>query len=244
MVRKAVRIERFDFKPGRVLARGCYEILGQLGRGWEGEVYKVRELATGIARAAKFWYPHRNIRGETARFYAKKLHKLRDCPILIQYTHMDSITVKGVPITFLVSDFVEGEILSKFVKRQPGKRLLPFQALHMLYALVIGMEPIHLAGEYHGDLHSDNIIVSRHGLTFDLRLVDFYQRGKPTREHTQDDIVDMVQIFHEALGGRKRYAKHPPEMKAICCGLKRTLILKKFRRTSVLRAYLESMRWT
>lgn len=242
--KSARRIDAFDFKPGTVLARGCYKILERLGGGWEGEVYKVREIATGIARAAKFWYPQRNVKGGTARFYAKKLHKLRDCPILIQYTHMDSITVQGVPITFLVSDFVEGEILSRFVARHPGKRLLPFQALHLLYALVIGMEPIHLSGEYHGDLHSDNIIVSRYGLTFDLRLVDFYQRGRPTREHHQDDIVDMIQIFHEALGGRKRYAKHPPEVKAICCGLKRSLILKKFRRTSYLRAHLESMQWS
>ena len=31
--------------------------------------------------------------------------------------------------------------------------------------------------EYHGDLHDDNIIVRRHGLSFDLKLVDMFPWG-------------------------------------------------------------------
>ena len=50
------KIDRFDFKEGRVLARK-YEVLSKLGGGWEAEVYLLRELSTGIERAAKFFYP-------------------------------------------------------------------------------------------------------------------------------------------------------------------------------------------
>ncbi|MFV2067521.1 MAG: hypothetical protein ACC645_11120, partial [Pirellulales bacterium] len=59
---KSRRINAFDFRPGRVLA-GKYEVVSRLGAGWEGEVYMLREMPTGIERAAKFFFPHRNERG-------------------------------------------------------------------------------------------------------------------------------------------------------------------------------------
>ena len=55
--------------------------------------------------------------------------------------------------------------------RQRGRRLSPFEALHLLHALVRGVEEIHAVGEYHGDLHSDNIIVRRRGLGFEVKVV-------------------------------------------------------------------------
>ena len=72
----------------------------------------------------------------------------------------------------MLSDFVEGELLSKFLKRQRGGRLSPFQGIHLLHALASGIECIHSLGEYHGDLHTENIIVTRFGLGFE-RTVQF-----------------------------------------------------------------------
>jgi hypothetical protein len=51
-------------------------------------------------------------------------------------------------------------------------------------------------------------------------------------------------VFYDALGGAKRYNRHPYQVKAICCGLKRSLILKKFKTTKQLREHLETLRWT
>lgn len=98
-------------------------------------------------------------------------------------------------------------------------------------------------GDYHGDLHSDNVIVSRYGLGFELRLLDLFHWGRPRAENIHDDVVNLIHIFHEALGGKAHYARLPPEIKAICCGLKRSLILKKFRTAGQLREYLETMEW-
>lgn len=239
---KKSQIDEFYLHPGRKLA-GRYEVITRLGAGWEGEVYLIRELTTGIERAAKFFYPQRNIKDKAANFYAKKLHKLRHCPIVIQYFTQDHIIYKGNRVTFLVSEYVEGELLSEFLRRQRGKRLPPFQALHLLHALSTGIECIHQIGEYHGDLHTDNIIVQRYGLGFDLRLLDMYQWNTPRRENIRQDVIDMIHIFYEALGGQKYYASHPEQVKSVCCGLKRTLILKKFRRSEQLRVYLETIKW-
>ncbi|MFP5505438.1 MAG: protein kinase, partial [Gammaproteobacteria bacterium] len=199
--------------------------------------------ATGIDRAAKFFFPHRNPRDRTATFYACKLHKLRHCPIVIQYHTQETILYRGVPISFLVSDFVEGDLLSEFLSKQPGKRLSAFQGLHLLHALASGIECIHQMREYHGDLHAENIIVQRYGIGFDLKLLDLFHWGAPKKENIHDDVVDLIRIFYDAIGGKKHYARQPRQIKAICCGLKRTLILKKFRSAGQLREYLENIEW-
>ena len=217
--------------------------MGLLGRGWEGEVYLIKEVSTGIERAAKFFFPHRNPRGRAAAAYAKKLHKLRHCPILVQYHTQERLWYHGIPISFLVSDYVEGEQLSEFCRRQPGARLPPFEALHLLYALAIGVEKIHALGEYHGDLHDENIIVQRYGIGFDVKLLDMYHRGAPRPENIHDDVCDLVRLFYDAVGGARHYARQPRQVKEICCGLQRSRILRKFRNAGQLRQHLEALQW-
>lgn len=237
------RIDTFGFESGTVIA-GKYKILERLGAGWEGEVYLIREMATGIERTAKFFYPQRNQRDRALKFYARKLHKLRQCQIVIQYHTQERATFYDLPISLLVSEYVHGELLSEFLQRQPGKRLTPFQAVHLLHALAKGIGCIHQKGEYHGDLHPDNIIVERYGLAFELKLLDMFHWGKSSASNIRNDVVDLVRIFYDALGGPKQYPKQRVEIKYICCGLKRSLITKKFRTAEQLRAHLELMNWS
>jgi serine/threonine protein kinase len=235
-------IKGFDFPPGRILA-GKYEVVAKLGRGWEGEVYLIREQVTGIERTAKFFFPHRNPRDRAALFHARKLHKLRHCPIVIQYHTQEVVRFRNQDITCLVSEFVEGELLYKFLQRQRGGRLAPFPALHLLHALAAGLESIHGMLEYHGDLHTENIMVQRYGLGFELKFLDMFNWGQSTKENMRHDLVEAIRVFYEALGAPRHYAKLPPEVKAICCGMKSSLILKKFRSTGELRHYLETLEW-
>ena len=237
---KSHNIESFGFGVGRVLA-SKYEVIGLLGAGWEGEVYRVRELHTDIERTAKFFFPQRNERDKALLFYARKLHKLRHCPVIIQYHTRDRLTFEGRPVSFLVSEFVEGMILTDFIRHQSRKRLTPFTALHLLYALARGIESIHAMGDYHGDLHGDNIIVQRFGLTFDLKLLALFHWGVPSKANIQEDVCDMIRIFYDVLGGARCYAKQPREIKTIICGLKRSLIRQRFRTAGDLRIHLETM---
>jgi serine/threonine protein kinase len=236
------KFTNFNLPTGRIIARK-YEILSKLGGGWEGEVYKIRELSTGIERAAKFFYPNRNEKDKAVKFNAQKLHKLRQCQILIQYHTKEHFVYKRMPVTVLISEYVEGLLLSEFIKSCPGKRLTPYQALHLLHTLTQGIECIHSLNEYHGDLHSDNIIVNKFGLEFDLKLVDLFSAKGSKHESRKFDILTLIQVFHESLGGGKHYAKLPDPVKYICCGLKSNLILKKFKTVGQLRRHIEGMEW-
>ncbi len=237
------RITEFNLQPGRVLA-GKYVIQSKLGGGWEGEVYKVTEQRTGVHRAAKLFFPHRNEKDAAVTFYAKKLEHLRNCDIVIQYIHSETIRHKRKPVTCLISEYVEGELLNEFIKRQPGKRLHQFEALHLIYSLAVGLEQVHLAREYHGDLHDQNVLVRRTGIFFDVKLVDFFHWGKPTKAHLVDDVVDLVRLLYDAVGGQKWYAKQPQDIKDICKGLRKQLIAKQFPTARHLREYLEKFDWS
>ncbi|MBT8485112.1 MAG: protein kinase [Phycisphaerales bacterium] len=238
----ARRIDAFDLMPGQTIA-GKYVVERKLGAGWEGEVYHVVETRTGVHRAAKLFFPHRNHRDRAVTFYAKKLERLRNCAMVIQYVHTETIRRRNTPITCLISEFVEGEIMSDYIRRQRGQRLTPFEALHLTYAVVCGLEGVHRVREYHGDIHDSNILVRRRGVFFDLKLLDFYHWGAPTAAHIRDDVADVVRLLYDAVGGKERYANQPPEIKAICRGLRRDLIGRAFPTARHLREHLESFNW-
>jgi serine/threonine protein kinase len=236
------RIDYFDLRRGRVLTGG-YRVERKLGSGWEGEVYEVIEQRTGIRRAAKLFYPQRNPRDRAARFQAKKLERLRHCGMVIQYSHTQSIRVRGQEVTCLFSELAGGELLAELVARQPFKRMHPYEALHLIYAIACGLEEIHDAGEYHGDLHDLNVLVTRNGIFFEVKLLDFYPRGRKSAALVRDDVLGMVRLLYDAIGGRRYYALQPPEIKAVCLGLRSDLIVRAFPDAHALRSHLETFVW-
>jgi tRNA A-37 threonylcarbamoyl transferase component Bud32 len=238
----SARLTSFDFKPGTLLV-GKYRVMEHLGGGWEGEVFRIREVLTGVDRAAKFFYPHRNPNDRAVKFYAKKLHKLRNCPVVIQYVTQERLQLQGQSVTFLVSEYAEGRVLTEFIADQPNKRLTPFEALHLLQALARGMAQVHLKRESHGDLHAGNVMVRRAGLNFDVKVIDFFQWDGAKPEQLQDDVRGLVEILHAAVGGARHYARQPTVIKQIVRGLKSSLIRKKFRTAIHLRDYLEDLVW-
>lgn len=235
-------MQSFSLKEKTILA-GRYRIEKALGSGWEGEVYLISELGTGIERAVKLFYPNRNKKRAASRRYARMLHKLRGLPSLIQYHGHEEIEIEGEEVVALISEYIEGEILSAFIKRQPGKRMTELQAALLLYELACGVEGIHLAGEYHGDLHPQNIIVCRYGLGFDVKFVDFYNHGRVERARREEDLFALIRIFYESLGGQKRYHHFSNSAKYICAGLKSNHILNRFKTVTHLRSHLEHMVW-
>lgn len=233
----------YDLSPGRTLGPH-YFIVEFLGSGWEGEVYKVEERRTGIVRAAKLFYRREGMRREPLLRYARKLYKLRTCPIVVQYHHRGIATLKGRSVEFVVSDYIDGEMLSGFLNRQKGKHLTTFEALHLLNALTAGVEQIHFQGEYHGDIHTDNIMVRRRGLGFDVYLLDFFDLGRSTRERIQHDVYDLISVLYEMIGGPVGYRRAGKEIKQIIMGRKHYLIRQRFKTAGDLRLALDNMNWS
>lgn len=240
---KKVVINSFNLEKGQRLANR-FTVVELLGAGYEGEVYRVVEDLTGTHRAIKIFFPQRNIGFKVSTRYAKKLDRLQVSPIVMDYFSHQLIVLKGVKVASLVSEFIEGEILGEFVKKQKGKRLDVFPAIHLLYSIVSGVESIHVEGEYHGDLHVDNIIIKHFGLAFDLKIIDLHHWGDSKKDNRDEDIIKVIRIFYDILGGQKQYQKLPPSLKYIICGLKRGLILDRFKTVSALRWHLENMDWS
>ncbi|MGD1277241.1 MAG: protein kinase [Tepidisphaeraceae bacterium] len=236
------KVRRFDFPPGRIIA-GKYVIQRMLGSGWEGEVYGIVERSTGIRRAAKFYYPHRDPTGKAAIAYARKLDALRHCPILMQYHHQEIAYVRRRKVIVVISELIEGQKLGEFLQEQHGHRLSTFEAMHVLYILAKGIAPIHARGEYHGDIHEDNIMIRRQGIGFELKLLDFFDLGRPTRAKIQKDVLNLVQVFYILVGGRPRYAEQPRVVKDIVRGLKDSLILARFCTAGDIQRHLETLQW-
>lgn len=233
---------KFGITPGRVLG-GKYRVDRFIGSGWEGEVYLVTERLTGAPRAAKLFFPERNEKDKAAVYYARKLERLRDCPIVIQYHHAETVRLQGRPVTVLISEFVEGRLLPDYVATAPAGRLPVFEALHLLYAISSGLALMHERKEYHGDLHAGNVLVRRRGIHFEVKLVDLYDRGKVAGWNIREDVVDLVRIFYDAIGGRRTYAGQPPIVKSICCGLKRSIIHERFPTAWHLCRHLDTVEW-
>jgi serine/threonine protein kinase len=236
------RITQFSLEPGQILA-DKYVIEEHVGSGWEGEVYRVHERKTGVRRAVKLFFPHRN-RGDVAvKVYAKKLERLKRSDIVIQYHHSETLRLEGQRVTCLVSEYAEGPLLGAFLRQQPGGRLHAFEALHLTHALAAGLEQIHRVGVYHGDLHEANVLVRREGIFYRPKLVDFYHRGVTRREHMQNDVLDVVRLLYDAVGGKRHYATQPSAVKAICRGLRNDLVRRVFPSAAHLRRHLESFSW-
>ncbi len=233
---------RFNLSPGRVITKN-YRVDRLLGSGYEGEVYLVTERLTGASRAAKLFYPERNLKDKAAIHYARTLEKLRDCAIVIKYHHAESIRLQGESVSVLISEYVEGQLLPEHAKQYPGSRIPTFAALHLLHTIAKGLAEIHDKNEYHGDLHPANILVRRRGIHFDVKLVDLYDRGRTTKHEIKEDVCDIIRAFYDILGGQRHYAKQPDIVKSICLGLKRTRIHERFPTAHHLYRHLETYDW-
>lgn len=235
-----MKAKEFNFKNGDILLDKYY-IIGLLGKGWEAEVYQVREKHTGIERAAKFFYPIRNKKNSQISWYAKKLHKLRTASSVVQYQTQEMFDFKGETISFLVSEYISGRILTDLILCKPGKRLSELEAFLLLHSLAKGVAEIHSLKEYHGDLHAENIIVCKQGISFELKFLDMFPRGKATRENFNMDIYDIIKIFYDSIGGQKKYKSSSKEFKYICSGLKHSIISSKFKSAYHLREHIERL---
>ena len=137
---------------------GKYELLGEIGRGGMGVVYKARQRDLNRIVALKMilaseWASAEEI----ARFQAEARAAAR-----LRHRNVVGIYEVGVELGrhFFAMDFVEGQSLAAVIARQP---LPPEQAARWMVSIARAVDHLHAHGLIHRDLKPSNILIDSEG---------------------------------------------------------------------------------
>jgi predicted ATPase len=150
--------------PGAPPAVPGYEILGELGRGGMGVVYKAREASLGRPVALKFLPP------EYAHDPERLDRFLQEARTASALNHPHICTVHalgehgGRP--FLVMEFVDGKSLRALAARPPGVA----EAARLVGQAARALAAAHAAGVVHRDIKPENVMVRGDGY---VKVLDF-----------------------------------------------------------------------
>jgi hypothetical protein len=153
------------FTPGTILA-DRYRIIGLLGRGGMGEVYRADDLKLGQPVALKFLPPKLAddpVRRE--RFFAEvRITRQLSHPNICRVYDIGEIDGRH----FLSMEFIDGEDLASLIRRIG--HLSNEKALDIARQLAAGLAAAHERGVLHRDLKPANIMLDGHGR---VRITDF-----------------------------------------------------------------------
>ena len=158
-------VEEGRFPPGTLLG-GRYRIIGLVGRGGMGEVYRATDLTLGQAVALKF-LPEEASRNPRLleRFHGEvRVARLVSHPNVCRV--YDIGEVEGMP--FLSMEYVDGEDLASLLTRIG--RLPAGKAVETAAKLCAGLAAAHDRGVIHRDLKPQNIMINKRG---EVVIMDF-----------------------------------------------------------------------
>jgi serine/threonine-protein kinase len=213
-------IDDARFIPGTILA-DRYRIVGLLGKGGMGEVYRADDLKLGQPVALKFLPDHLLTDGPAlARFH-------REVRVARQVSHKNVCRVYDIGEIdgrhFLSMEYIKGEELSSLMRRIG--RLPQDKALQLARQICAGLAAAHDVGVLHRDLKPANVMIDGDG---NARVLDFglaglveefgddeLRAGTPAymspeqiegREQTvKSDIYSLGLVFYELFTGKKAF---------------------------------------
>ena len=162
-------IDDARFVPGQMLVER-YRIVGLLGKGGMGEVYRADDLKLGQPVALKFLPDHLLSDGAAlARFH-------REVRVARQVSHKNVCRVYDIGEVdgrhFLSMEFIKGEELSSLLRRIG--RLPQDKAIQLARQICAGLAAAHDAGVLHRDLKPANVMIDGEG---NARILDFGLAG-------------------------------------------------------------------
>jgi eukaryotic-like serine/threonine-protein kinase len=162
-------IDHGRFQPGTLLG-GRYRIVGRLGRGGMGEVYRADDLKLGQQVALKFLPP------DVVRDPARLTQLHAEVRMARQVSHPNVCRVYDIDEvdghTFLSMEFVDGEDLASLLRRIG--RFPEERGLEVARQLCAGLAAAHERGVVHRDLKPANVMVDGTGK---VRVTDFGLAG-------------------------------------------------------------------
>ncbi len=193
-------IDNARFVPGAIIAER-YRIVGLLGRGGMGEVYRADDLKLSQPVALKFLPEHLLSDGAAlARFH-------REVRVARQVSHKNVCRVYDIGEVdgrhFLSMEFIKGEELSSFMRRIG--RLPTDKAVQIARQICAGLGAAHDAGVLHRDLKPANVMIDERG---DARITDFGLAGL-AEEFGADELAAGTPAYMapEQLAGKEQSVK-------------------------------------
>jgi len=185
---------------GRRLAQ--YEIIGLLGKGGMGEVYRARDTRLGRDVAIKI------LPEDVARDPERLARFEREAKMLASLNHPNIAALYGLEEmdgrVFLVMELAEGEDLSQRLKTGP----VPVdEAIKLGRQIGEGLEAAHAKGIVHRDLKPANIMVSESGK---VKLLDFglaraYQADDSSGDPSNSPTITSAMTQHGVILGTAAY---------------------------------------
>jgi serine/threonine protein kinase len=159
--------------PGVVLD-GKYSIVRQLGKGGMGAVFQAIHLGTTRTVAVKVIVPQLAAQDEFLfRFQreAEAAGRLRH-PNVVNVTDFGCAIAGAGQLAYLVMEFLDGENLSDFLRRNP--RPPEDEILDIVDQVALALDAAHAGGIVHRDLKPDNIwLQPNHRGGFNVKVLDF-----------------------------------------------------------------------
>jgi eukaryotic-like serine/threonine-protein kinase len=143
---------------------GPYQIIGRLGAGGMGEVYRARDTRLGREVAIKI------LRSESVVDDARRARFIREARAASALNHPNIVTIYEIEtfdgIDVMVMELVDGRSLDELI--QLG--LKPAEVLRVAIPIADALARAHASGIVHRDLEPANIVVSVEGI---VKVLDF-----------------------------------------------------------------------
>ena len=185
---------------------GPYTIVGPLGAGGMGEVFRAHDARLGRDVAIKILSPHRASDPDALP------RMVRESRMIAALEHPAIVTIHDVGEDagqfYLVTELVEGETLRERLRRGP---LPTREALDYAVTIASALAAAHARGVVHRDLKPENVMISTAG---SLKLLDFgvaklvaapdaaTAAGHPTLTGTGVTVGTPAYMAPEQLDGR------------------------------------------